>query len=98
MAAQAECKSASMWDEIPHKVHEYRGLRIVIYSYDHRLAHVHVIGNGHEATFKLNCPNGPTQLDESYGFSKKEFAQIAAELATVLSSLCAKWRDIHGNH
>lgn len=80
------------------KVHEYRGLRVVIYSNDHRPAHVHVIGNGHEATFKLNCPDGPPALDENYGFSRKEVVQIMAELATVLSSLCTKWREIHGNH
>lgn len=80
------------------KVHEYRGLRVVIYSNDHRPAHVHVIGNGHEATFKLNCPEGPPALDENYGFSKRELTSILAELAAVLTDLCARWGEIHGNH
>jgi Protein of unknown function (DUF2442)/Domain of unknown function (DUF4160) len=35
------------------------GLRIVIYSADHRPAHVHVIGRGGEPVFDLNCPKGP---------------------------------------
>jgi len=34
------------------------GLRVVVYPNDHRPAHVHVIGNGCEAVFKLNCPMG----------------------------------------
>lgn len=80
------------------KVHEYHGLRIVIYSNDHRPAHVHVIGNGHEATCKLNCPYGPPLLDENYGFSRKELTQVLGELAVVLTYLCTKWREIHGNH
>lgn len=37
------------------------GLRVVIYPNDHRPAHVHVIGNGCEAVFNLNCPNGPNE-------------------------------------
>jgi hypothetical protein len=36
-------------------------------------AHVHVIGRGCEAVFKLHCPNGNPELRENYGFSKKNF-------------------------
>jgi hypothetical protein len=38
------------------------GLRVVIYFNDHRPAHVHVIGDGCEAVFRLNCPTGPPEL------------------------------------
>ena len=45
-------------------------MRVVIYSNDHRPAHVHVIGAGKEAVFELNCPPGPVVLRENYGFSR----------------------------
>jgi hypothetical protein len=41
----------------------------VVYPNDHRPAHVHVIGPGAEAVFNLNCPTGPPELRESFGFS-----------------------------
>lgn len=72
------------------------GLRVVIYTNDHRPVHVHVIGNGNEAVFKLNCPDGPPELRENYGFSKTELTAIAAVLANELEELCKKWREIHG--
>jgi hypothetical protein len=53
------------------------GLRVVIYPNDHRPAHVHVIGNGCEATFFLNCPDGPPELRENFGFKLAELNRIA---------------------
>jgi len=47
------------------------GLRVTIYPNDHRPAHVHIIGRGCEAVFKLHCPNGTPELRENYDFSKK---------------------------
>ena len=73
------------------------GLRVVIYPNDHRPAHVHVIGAGGEAVFVLNCPDGPPELRESYGFSRKDVGNIAGNLAQHLSSLCPRWREIHGD-
>lgn len=43
-------------------VHRFDGLRVVIYPNDHRPAHVHVMGNGCEAVFRLNAPDGPPEL------------------------------------
>ena len=54
----------------------FAGLRAVIYPNDHRPAHVHVIGNDCEAVFNLNCPAGPVELRENYGFSRREIGQI----------------------
>ena len=51
--------------------------RIVVYPNDHRPAHVHVIGQGHEAVFELNCPNGPVELRENYGFVRRDLLRIA---------------------
>ncbi|NHZ95335.1 DUF4160 domain-containing protein [Massilia sp. CCM 8734] len=72
------------------------GLRVVIYPNDHRPAHVHVQGKEYEAVFNLNCPDGPPQLRENYGFSQRELGKIAAALVKNLALLCAQWRGIHG--
>ena len=73
------------------------GLRVVIYPNDHRPAHVHVIGDG-EAVFALNCPDGPLEQRESYGFSRSNVASIKADFAGYLATLCSEWRDIHGRY
>ena len=72
------------------------GLRVVVYPNDHRPAHVHVIGRGHEAVFNLNCPAGPVVLRENYGFSRREISRIAVTLAERLETLCRAWKEIHG--
>lgn len=72
------------------------GLRVVIYPNDHRPAHVHVIGRGSEAVFKLNCEDGPVELRENYGFRRPEIAKIIGVLAGRLGNLCRAWKEIHG--
>jgi hypothetical protein len=72
------------------------GLRVVIYPNDHRPAHVHVQGHGCEAVFNLGCPNGPVELRENYGFSRKDVNRIASALLNELAALCLKWKIIHG--
>jgi len=72
------------------------GLRVVIYFNDHRPAHVHDIGDGCEAVFRLNCPTGPPELRENYGFAAGKLSKIKAALAARLMSLCAAWRRIPG--
>ena len=72
------------------------GLRVVIYPNDHRPAHVHVIGHGCEAVFKLNCPEGPPELRENYHFPAIELSEIKAALAERTAPLCAEWSRIHG--
>jgi Fe2+ or Zn2+ uptake regulation protein len=75
----------------------FEGLRVVIYPNDHRPAHVHVVGRGCEAVFHLQCPAGPAELRENYGFSLREITQIGRALAHSLAELCAAWEGIHGN-
>lgn len=75
----------------------FRGLRVVIYLNDHRPAHVHVIGRGSEAVFRLNCPVGPVDLRENYGFSRREIKRIQLVLTSRLSELCEAWENIHGS-
>ena len=77
-------------------IHRFNGLRVVIYPNDHRPAHVHVKGAGGEAVFVLNCPGGPPELRESYGFKLIDLNRIEEALATMLATLCEKWRSFHG--
>jgi hypothetical protein len=72
------------------------GLRVAIYLNDHGPAHVHVLGSGYEAVFKLNCPSGPPELQRNHGVPKSELAKIKAEIGKNLSVLCDAWRQIHG--
>ncbi|MBN2700571.1 MAG: DUF4160 domain-containing protein [Methylothermaceae bacterium] len=76
-------------------VHRFNGLRVVIYPNDHRPAHVHVKGADGEAVFNLNCPDGPPELRETYGFNRSDVGRIKDALVVVLSDLCDEWRSIH---
>lgn len=75
----------------------FDGLRVVVYSNDHRPAHVHVIGNGCEAVFRLDCPDGPPVLRECIGFRRADVSRPEAELARRLDALCDGWEAIHGH-
>lgn len=70
--------------------------RAVIYPNDHRPAHVHVVGRGREAVFKLNCPSGPVEVRENYGFSRPAIQRIQTVLLKHATQLCQKWEMIHG--
>lgn len=50
--------------------------RVVVYPNDHRPAHVHIIGEGCEAVFKLNCPKGPPELRENFGFKADDAGRV----------------------
>jgi hypothetical protein len=69
---------------------------VVIYPNDHRPAHVDVIGRGHEAVFHLNCPAGPAEIRENFGFSRREISRIETELTERANVLCGEWEKIHG--
>lgn len=79
-------------------VHRLGGLRVVIYPNDHRPAHVHVKGADGEAVFNLQCPDGPPELRESYGFSLSALGRLKEALAAALVELCSEWRRIHGRY
>ena len=72
-------------------------LRVVIYSNDHRPAHVHVIGADCEALFVLGCSAGRVRLRENYGFAQRELTSIEKTLAEHLDELCQTWEEIHGH-
>ncbi len=72
----------------------FEGLRVVIYPNDHRP--VHVMGRGCEVVFNLNCPNGPAEVRENYGFPRREISHIERVLSEHVESLCRAWESIHG--
>ena len=74
----------------------FAGLRVVIYVNDHRPAHVHVIGNGCEAVFRVNCRENRISLRENYGFRRVELARIENDLKRHLDTICREWEKMHG--
>ena len=74
-------------------VGEIDGLRVVIYSNDHRLAHVHVIGAGCEAVFKLNCPEGQPELREDYGFTTRKLSRFTFSISRMRWCRCGRRRE-----
>lgn len=73
----------------------FAGARVVIYPNDHRPAHVHLIGGGCEAVFKLHCPDGPPELRENFGFARKDLSEFSAALMRELGKLCDQWERLH---
>jgi hypothetical protein len=71
--------------------------RIMIYTNDHRPAHVHVLEGPRQAVFELNYPGGPIDLRENYGFSWPQVNRVARLLQSHDQLLCAAWREIHGD-
>jgi hypothetical protein len=74
----------------------FGGLRVVVYPNDHRPAHVHVIGQGHEAVFELNCPPGGVTPRENYGFTRRDLVTIGRALLQNLAALIVEWEKMHG--
>lgn len=72
-------------------------LRVVIYPNDHRPAHVHVIGNGHEAVFVLHRREHSAALRENYGFAKRDLARIRRRVIANFDLLLDAWERIHGD-
>jgi hypothetical protein len=56
---------------------------------------VHVVGPNAEAVYLLNCPDGPPELRESFGFRTAALNEIADVLRANLEALCAAWERIH---
>ena len=74
-----------------------RRYRVVVHSNDHPPPHVHALGKGCEARFRLNCPDGPVQLwDYDGDWSRADVVELGEEIAARLGACCKTWRDIHG--
>jgi uncharacterized protein DUF4160 len=80
-------------------VFSFRGLRVSIFTQDHRPSHVDVSDANGRAAFFLNCPDGPLELRAvTYGFNARQINRIIAALADQIAELCQKWREIHGDY
>lgn len=74
-----------------------RRYRVAVYSNDHPPAHVHVVGKGGDARFRLNCPDGPVELWDYHGdWTYAHIAELGREIADRLGACCERWREIHG--
>jgi hypothetical protein len=76
-------------------VHRAFGFRFVIYTLDHRPAHVHVVGAGH-AKINLAGPDGGPELVSVVGISRADQRRLMAEVAARRDDLLRQWERIHG--
>src|SRR3546814_18680236 len=54
-----------------------------------------IFDGGHRAAaFVLNCPDGPAELRENYGFRQRELTEIAGALDRHRGVLCDRWSEI----
>jgi len=68
------------------------GWQVRVIPGDHRPAHVHVMKDASEAVFKLNCPQGPVELRESYNCAHHVLTWLEAELNARVVDGCNGWR------
>ena len=75
----------------------FRGLRVMIYSYDHRPPHVHVIGPGAEAAVALGGEAERPWVMTNDGLSRRDVAEALAAIERNRDFLMQRWREIHGD-
>jgi hypothetical protein len=75
----------------------FRGLRVMIYSYDHLPPHVHVIGPAAEARIALGDIGERPWLMTNEGLSRREVVEALAEIDRNRDLLMQRWREIHGD-
>jgi hypothetical protein len=75
----------------------FRGLRVVIYTNDHRPPHVHVIGPDREARIALGSEGEQPWLMTNEGLSRREVAEALVEIRQNRDLLIHRWREIHGD-
>lgn len=70
------------------------GLRVVIFSNDHRPAHVHVFGDG-QAKINLLGADGAPELIWADAMSRGEIRRALSIVTDQQAFLLACWREIH---
>lgn len=74
-----------------------RRYSVTVHSNDHAPPHVHALGKGLDARFKLNCPKGPVEFwDHEGGWRLNDLNELGVEIAAQLTDCCRVWRNIHG--
>jgi hypothetical protein len=69
----------------------FKGLKIVIYSLDHRPAHVHIIGPDVDAKVEI----GSWNVVHCEGLSAKSLKKVIEFLRERESDLWEAWNEIH---
>jgi hypothetical protein len=73
--------------------------RVMIYTDDHRPAHIHARGPDGEIVFWLNCPKGPIELRSAdRKVSEEDIRKLAKFVKANIGVLCAEWRRTHVNY
>lgn len=73
-------------------------VRVMIFTNDHRPAHVHAWEGRGQAVFLLNCPGGPGTLRENFGFSGPQINRLVRTMQQNLQALCEAWSKLHGDY
>lgn len=68
---------------------------MVIYTFDHEPAHVHVTGPG-QAKINLRGPGGRPELVSSIGISRADMRRLMADIEERQDELLQAWERIHG--
>lgn len=71
------------------------GLRVIIFTDDHRPAHVHVFGDG-QAKIDLLGPGGSPELVWAEGMTKTEIRRAMRTVTEQRAMLLMRWESIHG--
>ena len=77
-------------------VHRSHGLRFVIFTDDHRPAHVHAVGSGGEAKIELGGSERAPRLVWAKGLSTADIGRAMGEVVREQTMLLAAWSRIHG--
>lgn len=75
----------------------FRGLRVMIYSFDHHPPHVHVIGRGAEARIALGAEGQRPWLMTNDGLPRRDLVEALAQIERNRDHLMQRWREIHGD-
>lgn len=70
----------------------------MIFTDDHRPAHVHAIGGGGEAKIDLGVADEPPRLVWAKGLSAADIGRAMAEAAREQRRLRAAWSRMHGEN
>lgn len=77
-------------------VHRLGALRFVIYTLDHRPAHVHVIGPDGQARIDLGVVTGVPEVMSNVGLSTADLRRAFQETVAERLRLIEEWKAIHG--
>ncbi len=76
-------------------VHRAYGFRSVIYTLDHKPAHVHITGAG-QAKINLLGPDGAPELVSSIGIKRSHMRRLMIEVVERRDDFLQEWELIHG--